>query len=266
MNKFLLPIFFAVILLSGCATASNAPAPVSSQIQQNIPATTQAATATPTLALVFPIATQAITPTAAPVSENSTADRCDNPYYPIVNGATWVYDLGDSGQANYTMNASKGGDFTIIVSSENSTFYIEGQCTEDGIILVNRGQDLQYQGEAGSSTVSSDTNDGITLPNDIQLGDDWTQTYTLSIKAGDTSMESTVETSYKAVAYESVTVPAGTFQALKIEQSGTMTLNGQVIPSKGTTWYAEGIGPVKSENGVGGTIDAVAQLVSYNIP
>jgi len=58
-----------------------------------------------------------------------------------------------------------------------------------------------------------------------------------------------------------VTVPAGTFYALKINQSSNM---GSGTPTEQTLWYVQGIGVVK-------TLIALEQplsteLVSYNIP
>ncbi|MCL2196474.1 MAG: hypothetical protein FWB77_02540 [Treponema sp.] len=50
---------------------------------------------------------------------------------------------------------------------------------------------------------------------------------------------------------EAVTVPAGTFEAYKITQTSTTVTTGWIAPkivNKGTTWYAKGIGMVKSVN------------------
>jgi len=76
---------------------------------------------------------------------------------------------------------------------------------------------------------------------------------------------------------ESITVPAGIFEATKIQSNSTIDIvtifEGIEVPIKfnGTTisWYVPGIGFVKSvENGdFGGTaFSATTELQSYNIP
>ena len=76
---------------------------------------------------------------------------------------------------------------------------------------------------------------------------------------------------------ETITVPAGTFEAVKIQSNSTIDIStsfeGIEVPVKfnGTTisWYVPGIGFVKSvENGdFGGTaFAATTELQSYSIP
>ena len=74
-------------------------------------------------------------------------------------------------------------------------------------------------------------------------------------------MDFIIDTTYTAVGYETVTVPAGTFNALKIEQSSNM---GGPEPTIQTLWYVQDVGLVKSVIEVGETY--VNELVSYNIP
>lgn len=265
MKIKILAVFMVLFLLAGCATAENTALEGSNTASLDAPGAVPTATPIPTL-LNLPVATSLSTPTAAPVGETNSPDRCNNPYYPVVNGATWVYEIEGAGQTTYTMSTGEDGSFTITIASENATFYMDGQCTEDGIILVDRGQDLQYQSEDGGSTVSSQVVEGVTLPDDIQVGDDWVQVYVLNAVSGDQSLESTITTNYIAAAYESVSVPAGNLMALRIDQTGTMNMNGQEFPTGGSSWYVDGIGVVKSATGIGGETQAVGQLLSYNIP
>jgi hypothetical protein len=76
---------------------------------------------------------------------------------------------------------------------------------------------------------------------------------------------------------ESVTIPAGTFEAMKVESQTTININstfqGVTVPvtftSTTTSWYAQGIGWVKSISisDFGGiTSTDTIELQWYNIP
>jgi hypothetical protein len=195
----------------------------------------------------------------APVS----GDECGNPYYPLKSGAQWTY-TGLEGPFTHTISSS-GGIFTILVESGANTFNIQALCMEGGDInlLQVPGISLSYSGEAGSSTMTTTSNEGVTLPGDIQVGDDWSQTLGVEVSAGDQKMDFTLDSTYTAVGYENVTVPAGTFNALKIEQSTSM---GGPEPMIQTLWYVQDVGMVKSEMDIGTGELVVQELVSYNIP
>lgn len=199
-----------------------------------------------------------VPPQQAPVSE----DGCGNPYYPLKSGAQWSYN-GPTGPFTHTISSGGGGVFTIIVESGADTFNIQALCMEGGDInlLQVPGNSLSYSGEGGGSTMTTTSNDGITLPGDIQQGDDWSQTIGVKVSAGDQTMDFIIDTTYTALGYETVTVPAGTFNALKILQSADM---GGSEPTIQTLWYVQDVGLVKSVIEVGETF--VNELVSYNIP
>jgi hypothetical protein len=193
---------------------------------------------------------------------SSSSDECGNAYYPIVDGAQWNY-TGPTGLFSHRLTVETGDEFTIVVESGADTFIIRGLCLEGGDInlLQVPGNSLSYSGEGGGSTMTTTSNEGITLPGDIQQGDDWSQTIGVKVSAGDQTMDFIIDTTYTALGYETVTVPAGTFNALKIEQSADM---GGSEPTIQTLWYVQDVGLVKSVIEVGETY--VNELVSYNIP
>jgi hypothetical protein len=269
MKTKLLVLTLVLLLAAGCASAPVAT-PVSTSAataQVDAPLTAQVAVSTPTQADIQVVPnTPEPSPTPAPAVKNSN-DQCDNPYYPVVDGATWTYTNNSIGQFTHTLNVSQDQLFSIQVISGDSTFNIEGQCTQDGIIIMENGLTTTAQGEDGTGTVTTTNQDGITLPNDIQVGDDWSQTITFTAGGGDGSFSGTIETSYKAVGYESVSVPAGTFEALKIEQTSSMSMAGQhFIDTSSNLWYVQGIGNVKAEQIVNQGDPSINELVSYNIP
>lgn len=252
MFKRTLIFVFVTALISGC----NLPLPNAEQ-----PAPT-------------PLGESQVTVTQIPASETptqptvSTNDKCGNPYYPIVDGGSWTYSINAqdnaSSAATHSMAVVDDGSFTLTVQDDKSTFTLDGTCGDDGVILMNvPGISASYSGD-GSSTLSTTNDDGVTVPDEILVGDDWSQTIgVVGSSNGRVTISATIETSYKALGYETVTVPAGTFYALKVEQNGSMSMNGTAaFETHGYIWYAPEIGTVKSS--LDGTYSS--ELVSYNIP
>jgi hypothetical protein len=206
--------------------------------------------------------TEAEVPTIAAVSPD---DPCANPYYPIVDGAWWKYSLDDGKTPLHTM-ATSGDTFTLTVESEAFTAYIRGSCTDDGIVLLDvPGVAGVINSREGGANLTTTNDDGVTLPNDIQIGDDWSQTITAKASSPENEevLSSTIDSQYKALGFETVATPLGPINALKVEQTATVSLNGRVLLDyHALIWYGQGIGPVRNQ--IEGISAAVLQ--SYNIP
>ncbi|PWH17205.1 MAG: hypothetical protein DDG60_02885 [Anaerolineae bacterium] len=253
MRKIIIFLFY-VLAVSGCSlpqsTPPSLPVPVTPVMLQ--------AQATPTFA---PSATPTITPAAisGPPSQNQPTP-CQNPYYPVVNDATFFYHVSTGTNVIQTMVAdNSSGVFTITVRSVDMTAHIEGQCTDKGIVLMqNPGSQTTTSDESGSSTVTSFTNSGVSLPNDVAPGSQWSQTLSVTTSLGTSFIEST----YVALGFENIVVPAGNFRALKVEQSGYATVFGHKVKMHGFLWYAEGVGVVRS------AMDGapVLELTMYDFP
>jgi hypothetical protein len=247
MNRKIILLLTTLLLISGCST--NASTAVVSS------------TATPTAGLpmlVVTVTEATYTPVPTSVPENDD-NECDNAFYPVSDEATWTYNISPDGGATHTMSVDDNGAFTIDIQGDNSTFTIDGKCTDEGIVLLDSpGSTLTYTGDEGSSVISTIEVEGVTVPKDIKINDEWSQT--IKVTTGDTS--SLVHSDYTALGFENITVPAGNFYALKVEQSGYVEIYGQKVNMHGYQWFAEGVGTVKS------AIDdaASAELVSYDIP
>lgn len=268
MKTKLLVLTLVLLLAAGCASAPVAPpASTSTPPPPQVEAPVVVDLSTPTQAVVEVVPnTPEPTATEAPAVKNAN-DQCDNPYYPVVDGASWTYAGSTTGQFTHTLNVSQDQLFTIIITSNDTVFNMEGQCTEDGVILMDSGMSTTAQSADGTGTVTTTNQDGVTLPNDIQVGDDWSQTIAYNAGGEGESFSGTIETSYKAVGYESVSVPAGTFEALKIVQTSSMSMAGQhVFDTRSNLWYVQGVGNVKAEQTVLEGQVSVSELVSYNIP
>jgi len=122
---------------------------------------------------------------------------------------------------------------------------------------------------------------GITYPNIILPGNTWAHTLDYTGKmdvAGEfVNVSGDTTYSYTAIGIENVTVPAGTFDAMKIEVITTininMTIQGSEVPvtvtSTSTSWFAEDVGWVKSDSTsdvLGVPSSETIELVSYSIP
>lgn len=251
MRKRLNSTVLILVLLSACAPASVAPLPIG---------VTQSATEAGSVSVKD---TQT---TSTPISggivfEN---DECDNPYYPVVNGAWWQYNISTGSTPMHTMSTNDDKTFTITVTSDTTTFTLDGSCTDDGIILLEvPGVSATTKSADGSSALTTTNDDGVTLPNDVQVGDDWSQSISVNADAGAGVLSAHIETNYKAIGFEIVSTPIGPINALKVEQTGSLSMEGGLtFDIHGYIWYGQGIGVVKN------TVDESfeATLATYNIP
>ena len=226
--------------------------------------------------------------TSEPNTSTSSSELCENALYPTVQGAIWIYTStgGPSGTFNYTNSiyAVRTDGFTLTTQFADTTRIQEWTCQPDGLKALQLGggsaAGVSIQAMTADLTTSEAT--GIILPKDISSGMEWE--YSLALQGtvampGDQQSQSsgTYSVSMKELGRETVTVPAGTFEAVKIQSNSTVDIisvfAGNEIPIKfnGTTitWYAPGVGYVKSvENGdFGGTVfSATTELQSYSIP
>ncbi len=237
--------------------ATDAPAPT------ELPAATEAP---PT---DIPPTEPAPEPTDAPTTEpvsNVAGGNCVNPYFPVTDGRTLVYQSSDplGGSTTYSItygNTSDGGfTATFALEGQPEPLTLEWVCTEEGLLSPNLSSML---GEATGLEIEVLEASGVTLPaaDEMEIGATWSANYAMRMVFSDESigsmvMNQTISNSSEIVGRESVTVPYGTFDALRIETSGTvevaMDLDGTPMPAPGieinsTTWYVDGIGMVREE-------------------
>jgi hypothetical protein len=216
-----------------------------------------------------------------PGGPNSTSQSgsglCDNPYQPVVESATYSRTSTSSlGQGSYTGTishvTSTGFDIDRAGTLPSGRTYTSTEvwvCTPDGLAqyLTN---DLAaiYTGSNGATvTVSVNTNQGVTLPNSINPGDTWTQHMNADVTGPDSTTNWDVTYDFTALGNETVTVPAGTFTAMKIAFHVTSASQGQtVLEADLDFWAAPGVGLVMSDFTFGGAVQSTTVLTAYNIP
>jgi hypothetical protein len=240
----------------------------------------------------------AATPTAAPVDTGATqvvalptvapSDPCANEYFPVKNNATYTYSSTGSPSGPYTFtrtitNARPDG-FTLTSQFKNLELNQDWSCKPEGLVANQLGAtDATSMLAFEKFTDLQGSNiTGVVLPPGMAPGAEWI--YSLDIQGVEKVKEGTpaTMTGHTAIAYtvgnkESVTVPAGTFEAIAIEVSTVIDFN-VVTPAKTiklsidssyTLWYAPGVGWVKSSgNGKLGGQEYFETIVleSYSIP
>ena len=223
--------------------------------------------------------------TSAPAATNtSKPGMCDNPLYPVAVGASWSYHVTGAPTGDF--------DFSSTIKTVSADGFVEEgvfpaltrtsnwKCTPTGLALLSPGGGVTGSVSTSSLNIDFTTTDysGVTLPKIISAGDTWTQTLTLhgeSTLTDGTSIiaDGTLATSFTAVGMESVTVPAGTFNAMRIDVVTVFTIettvSGTTVPVTlnitGSAWYAPGIGMVKTVSTTEGIASTIV-LTAYTIP
>jgi hypothetical protein len=262
-----LAITSAIVILSACS-----PSPATSTGPSS-GATSPEATSAP-----------AATDTGAAAGGGSSSGACANTLYPVVQAATWNYhgSGGSLGEFDYseTITAVNADSFVESASFTDLTQEVNWKCTDVGLELLSPG--LGPSGTVGTSNMVAEfttvDSSGVTLPKHVAAGDEWTQSLKMH---GENSIgaetpipsDATVETSFKAVGEESITVPAGTFLAMRVDVTSvfdiTTTVQGMTVPFqftlRGSVWYAPGVGMVKTTSVIE-EVESSVELTSYTIP
>jgi hypothetical protein len=227
--------------------------------------------------------------TPQPLSQgSSTSEFCNNPLLPVRQGASWVYSStgGPIGDLIYTDTITEvhADGFTITSQFTDGSRPQAWRCTADGLLALQPGGStaagISTQGMTAEFTTVDIT--GLSLPKTITDGQQWqfnmTMQGTIAMPGEQQSQSSgTYAVEMQALGRETVTVPAGTFDAVKIQANSKVNVNtdfqGTSLPITfdGTSilWYAPNVGYIKSiENGnfSGTTFTTTTELQTYQIP
>lgn len=180
--------------------------------------------------------------------------------------ATWTYSLAGAAESTLTVSTDPvdESEFTVTVTTLDGTSLQKGHCTDEGVAFWDEaGLSALFTSLAGTTTATTISNVGVSLPHEIELGDTWNQT--LSVAGSDSGVV-LVTADFVALAYETINVPAGDFDTLKIQRSSTIQFGGNQILEETTEWYAEDVGLVKRETNLPGMPVLPLELVTYDIP
>lgn len=199
---------------------------------------------------------------AQPTAEFTIEGLCDNLLYPVKQNASWTYSVtgNPNGNFNYTQVITQvtAAGFTVTAQINDSTQTQNWSCETGGLKALQLGVINYLTSPSGTLEVT-----GVNLPKELISGMQWL--YSLKLEQG------TYTLIMQEMGSESVTTPAGTFNATKFQanhqfESADIQLN---FSNTSTVWYAQNIGFIKSMDNVqksDGAFAVTTELISYNIP
>jgi len=268
--KTIFSLLLTVIFLAACSFPSSTPTVVPQTNQTQPPQTN--ATEPPVTSNGMPATGEGI---------------CANTYYPVRQGATWNYKSsgGSAGEYSFTdtISSVREDGFTLSTQFGDLTRTQEWGCQPEGLVALQFGGAPAAMLNAQNMQLNLEVTNvsGVTFPSEIQAGDQWQHSLDLqgnmTVANQEGSATGNAQNNFTAVGNESVTVPAGTFDAMKVQVDTTLNMNvsyqGLSVPvtfsGSYTYWFAQGVGWVKASgtgSAVGMSFNEAIELQSYSIP
>jgi hypothetical protein len=175
----------------------------------------------------------------------STAD-----YFPLRVGDTWTYRNSEEGGYTWKVLSEEpheGGTIRYVVEFLSGVRTNKVFSKENGWVLFHAESYPEHEGLHITYEPP-----GRYLPNPLVAGQKW------EWSGKDPTQVEHHERS-RVIGPETVTVAAGKFQAMKVESE----ITGGSIPMTRTSWYANGVGLVKTST-VGGQIKYGSELTDYS--
>lgn len=192
----------------------------------------------------------------------SLTAQAQRPYFCVTPGATLEYESYDqdgekTGITRTTIQSVEGsnGSYEVVYTAE--------VCDADGNTImgplemsasIENGNMSAALGSIGMEV----TGDVPFIPSRLAVGQ-YLETGTMNVKTMGMTISTTIDEHY-VVDREEYECPAGTFKCYIVLQRTTGKVMGIKAAGATQTWYARGIGAVKTE-----TYDAKDNLVSYQI-
>ncbi len=193
------------------------------------------------------------------------AQFCDQPFAPAHPGWEWQYRTSGERSGAYTIRKTQITEtsFVQIRQSNSGQETSRYRCSAEGLAPVDFGPG-NNRAELGGQPVSYSLEvvrvSGVAIPDYDRwaVGNSWKLVIEVrgSGQQGPLRFQisGSLETLYQVVAQETVVIPAGRFTAYRLETSFATRLKASAGPvqipfnfeSRGTSWYAEGVGLVKS--------------------
>jgi len=178
------------------------------------------------------------------------APKASADYFPLRVGDSWTYrNLEEGGYTLKVLNEEphEAGTVRYIVELLSGVKVRKVYSKANGWVLLHGESYTEHEGLQATYDPP-----GRLLPNPIVAGQKWEWT-------GKDPTQVEYRESSRAVGMETVTVPAGKFRAMKVV---TETAGG-AAPKTTTSWYADGVGLVKTLS-VGGQIKYGSELTDYS--
>ena len=221
-------------------------------------------------------------PGPPPTSPPTMVVDCDNVYLPVVEDATWRH-AGSTPSGPYVELVTIWGvgpdSFKMETSHVDVVWVDLWSCTAEGLVqlMSNGGQWSQVlAGPDGTVEIETLSQSGVTVPLSFKAGDSWSQEAVFSFTTDELSGTVRLVYEFHAVSPEDVTVPAGTFPAMRIDVGARLEDVAGQFPTtyyEGSQWLSPEIGRVRQsgETHVGDAAPGTGfltttELESYEIP
>jgi len=184
--------------------------------------------------------------------------------FPVRVGNTWVYQtkIGSaSGRTTNRIVATGAGSAGFLVTMSSATNVTGASSSGTAGYTFYPDGTVGYPAPAINGV--SVTGGGIRWPNAAALASGRAYHSTLKIQVGSSGQTQDAGVNVYGAGTETVTVPAGTYQASVVET--TITAKGETVVV--TTWIVQGVGTVKTQTQVSGAgaagLTTTEELVSF---
>ncbi|MEK7473469.1 MAG: hypothetical protein AAB668_01935 [Patescibacteria group bacterium] len=207
-------------------------------------------------------------PVAVDGTPSAPRSECENAYFPMRPGSSITYRISGSGsdsqyEAKF-LDASGGMNrvqYIFSVDGESLTLDQEYTCANG--VLSSRGY-ADFSSILGGTGFRYETEsvEGVFLPANLAVGSEWETTYRIIIRTDHPQFKALMDgkrqmlrMKNRIVGSERVTVPAGTYEALKMESETSIESElGFNSDFTNTSWLVRDVGLVKSSGGVEGYV------------
>ena len=218
----------------------------------------------------------ASTPSPLPPSPGpGSTGECSSEWYPSEEDTVWVTAGSNNITGDYTATLtvieSRDDGFTVrqVTSSSDVDFVLEYGCSDAGLTMLNPMSQFgvaSATGPDGSATVNTLAASGITLPFDLRPGLTWQQYLSFEVIGQDVTIRGEYTADSIARGLEVVTVPFGTFDAMRIDTEIQSAIEGEAMePCQQTVWFVKEIGGIKAEGSCFGVVDS-NELTDFDAP
>lgn len=200
------------------------------------------------------------------------ADACDNPYMPFRVGDEIEYkNSGGGSEYSYTMKVVEVKPGFAKIEYEfkfpEKMKMTQNIFCQDGAITTDSYFDFSATGGSAGVQMKSSGVSGDLIPRDVQVGSTWTTKYDMATSYSGLDLPAEVQMpnlkmaiiiDNKVLSEEKVTVPAGSFKALKVESVSSVDMSmpevaGFTMPQTATQakvsfyqWWVKDVGMVKT--------------------
>jgi hypothetical protein len=228
-----------------------------------------------------------LSPSSLQAGSGVTAEICKNNLLPVVQGATWTYLTtgGPNGDFTYsdTITETRTDGFTLTSQFPSLSLTQDWICSSEGLIARQLGGGTTASVSMQNMITNFKTLEvsGLSIPANITPGMQWKYNLlmegSVAMPGENTQSPGTFNLTMQEMGRESVTVPAGNFEAIKLQATFEAQIDvdfqGSPVPytvhGSSIVWYAPDVGFIKSIENIdfsGTSFTSNTELQAYNLP